>query len=234
MYKKIAALVFSGAMLAALAGCAGGGTTAAPESSTPPSPSPSGTADTAGAAGTELTGRVTAVSSDTITLELLEQNAPQGGDTAPNGGGTPSAPGSAETPAPVSGAPSGVPGGSADPGAARPSGGSAGGNRDQSGGPGGGFGLTPTGETRTITVSSDTAITVGSGGSGTAGTIADIKAGDILRVTMDGDAAEAIVVENFGGGQRPDGQAGDQTGGLDTPQPDSAGTDAAPQTSAAA
>lgn len=58
-------------------------------------------------------------------------------------------------------------------------------------------GFTLTGETKTITISSETVIIVSGDGQETLGTVSDIAVDDILAVTMSGDTVTEITVTSF-------------------------------------
>jgi hypothetical protein len=128
--------------------------------------------------GNSIYGKVTAIDGDKITIALAESNGYGNG-----------ARGSAR--------PSGQPGSNAQ---ARPSG-----QPKASGGayPSGGRGSNPalTGESKTFTVNSSTAITIGGlrqSSSGAAASLSDIQVESYITVTLSGDTAAAITIMQFG------------------------------------
>lgn len=206
MKKNFIALVGAGLMILSLAACSSSKvSTNTPSAS---SPSSSASPDMMPAAnGDAIVGQVTAISGDTITLAIGTQNMPQGGGPGGNSGNT--APDSSAAPDDSNPVPSGDTIGGPAPSGDMPvpsgdgqqpevSGQMPQGGQLQDGQqPGGMPGFTLTGETKTITLTSDTVITVSSKGESTTGTIADIAVGDILSVTMDGDTVTAVTVGAF-------------------------------------
>jgi hypothetical protein len=92
-------------------------------------------------------------------------------------------------------------------------GGPNGGGNGPSGSMNGSFGFTASGETQTITVTSATVITIGTGSDSTTGSVTDIAVDDILTVTLNGFEVTEIVMNQFesfpGGGAAPSGDTGD-------------------------
>jgi len=152
MLRKILVFMFCAAF-AALAGCAG----AAPAASS--------------GGDTTITGRVTAINGNNITIALFQNNlrgdwqdrngtAPGGGDfTAPSGG-----PRRSRVPAPSGGWD---------------------------------FGANLTGESKTVTVSDGTPITfgrMGQAGGADKASLSDIQVGSIIIVTLSGDKVSAVSI----------------------------------------
>jgi hypothetical protein len=174
MMKKILSVIAAAMLIVSLAAC---------------SRNVVGSSNTAGgsAANTSNTviGKVTAVDGSTITLEAI--NAPAGGGegNAPmqgNGQDGPGSDGNANPPAAPSDA--GGAGTQPDP---------TGNNQPMDGGPG----SESTGETMTVTVGTDTVITVKSSGGDKTGSVSDIAVGDSIAVTLLGEKATAITVMDF-------------------------------------
>lgn len=172
--KKILAILYAGLLVGSLTACSA--TTSSSESS----PSPSSSSQTV------IIGKVSSIDGDTITLALLQNNMPSNNDTAgSSGNGHPD-----NQAAPSGSAPSGAPAGNNDsiPSGTPPQGS---GNMPNGGySPGGRY--TETGESQTITVTSDTIITIVTGDTKTVGSISDIAVGDILYVTMNGDTVASV------------------------------------------
>lgn len=152
-----------------------------------------------------ITGQVTAIDGNTITLALGERAArPDGDFMPPENGEKPSGNGGGDTlqtgdndetaasgdnsSATTSGADGGTPP-SGESGGTPPSG--------NGGSPGG---LTLTGEEKTITIDDSTTITKDSMGQSSEATIDDITDGSILTVVMDGETVVSITISDFGGG----------------------------------
>lgn len=164
MKKKIPAILCTGLLIFAAAGCSGNTSNTA---STPPDTT-SATEDTL--SQTVLTGEVTAIEDNNVTLALMAKDEASSVTSDVIGGNnqdleaqtTPSAPAQTD-----------------------------GQSQDD---------LMPgyilTGETKTITVSSDTVITIDVEGQKTSGTVSDIAVGDYLTVTMTGTTVSAISIKN--------------------------------------
>lgn len=203
MIRKIAAILVSGFMLVSFAACGSSG--AASAAQTNPAPR-----QQAGTSGSTFIGKVTAVSGNTITLDVLARNNQQNGRQQ-NGNNAQRAGVSPNT--------------ATNPTVSNPPGAPSGGNSQHNGNGGGrpngggGFNLTPTGESKTITVTSGTAITIGGRGNSSAGTMADIKTDVILSVSMDGDTVKSIVINNFGNGRQPGGQNQNHSQALNSSPP---------------
>lgn len=170
-----------------------------------------------------ITGQVTAIDGNTITLALGERAArPDGDFTPPENGEKPSGNGGGDTlqtgdndetaasrdnsSATTSGDDGGTTSSdesadtspSGENGGTPPSGESGG--TPPSGNGGGPGGLTLTGEEKTITIDDSTTITKDSMGQSSEATIDDITDGSILTVVMDGETVVSITISDFGGG----------------------------------
>lgn len=128
-----------------------------------------------------ITGQVTAIDGNTITLALGERAArPDGDSTPPGNGEKPSEPTSGDAVQTED---------SDGTGGTPPSG--------NGGGPGG---LTLTGEEKSITIDESTTITKDSMGQSSDATIDDITDGTILTVIIDGETVVSVTISDFGGG----------------------------------
>ena len=137
-----------------------------------------------------ITGQVTAIDGNTITLALGERAArPDGDSTPPGNGEKPSEPTSGDAVQTEDSDGTGGTPPSGDNGGTPPSG--------NGGGPGG---LTLTGEEKSITIDESTTITKDSMGQSSDATIDDITDGTILTVIMDGETVVSVTISDFGGG----------------------------------
>jgi hypothetical protein len=152
-------------------------------------------ADTSASTGTTLTGEVSAISGNSITLALISDNKQDSKGTPPSGTPTQSATDSSETP--PSGSPTGTSGSTSDtstqPSGTAPSG-TAPSGTSSGGGGGNGGGMTLTGTTQTITVSDTTTYTTDNMGQSTDATFSDVTVGAILSVSMTDDTVTAVVI----------------------------------------
>ncbi|MBP8640334.1 MAG: hypothetical protein KBI01_05475 [Oscillospiraceae bacterium] len=155
---------------------------------------------------TTVTGQVTTIDGNSVTLllgELTENEmagAPADGGEAPSGDGTPpsGAPSGDGTP------PSGAPSGGGTPPSDTPSGDTASGEAQSAQLPSGGCAMpsfTVGTDSTTITITDSTAITIEGMGEGIEGTIADITVDSILEVCFgDDNTVSTIIVKNITGG----------------------------------
>lgn len=193
-----------------------------------------GTDTTDSETGGAIVGQITAIDGDQITLALGTLNGrPERPDgEAPNG--------QAEIGDGADATASATAGDNDASGRSQPPSGnnsSAGSVQPSGGGPGGGMGFTASGEEMTITITNSTVITLaawrgmnGAPGSPednsstdaattdeqqtpTAGSLSDLKVGNIISVTLSGDTATAITVEPSGG---MGGPGGNMNGGSDS------------------
>ena len=239
MHKRIASLAMTGLLLISAAACSGNAATDAGDTETEVS-------DAASTSETTIIGQVAEIDGDTITLALgtfetpSDMSMPDGqaddammGDGAPDGGAMADeamiedtasediadTQDENELPAGDGDAPA-MPSGDFE----LPEGAEDGAAPDGQGVPSGGFGFTATGETQTITVTSDTVITLGRGDAATAGTVSDIAVDDYITVTLSGSDVTAIVVNQLGGmggmngGGMPEG--GEMPEGAEMPKAD--------------
>lgn len=166
-----------------------------------------------------ITGQVTAIDGNTITLALGERAArPDGDFTPPENGEKPSDANGSDTlqtgdsqETGVTGDDAGTPP-SGDSGGTPPSGDNGG--TPPSGNGGGPRGLTLTGEEKTITIDDSTAITKDSMGQSSEASIDDITEGSVLTLVMDGDTVVSITISDFGGGNGG-GPGGSMNGGTE-------------------
>ncbi len=218
MLRKTALALMTAALLFSTAAC--GSSSAA---STETSGTETSATETSGMEVTTIIGQVTEISSDTITLALGTYNMPSD-MSIPDGDGTTSGeqPEAADTAAPgdmaipdnmdesgnldEDGSAPVMPSGDMD-GQGMPNGGDMqpGDGGLNGGGPGnmnggGSFGFTANGETQTITITSETVITIKSSDTEATGTISDIAVDDILTVTLSGTTVTEIIVSQFSGG----------------------------------
>lgn len=143
-----------------------------------------------------ITGQVTAIDGNTITLALGERAArPDGDFTPPENGEKPSGNGGGDT---LQTGDNDETAASGDNSSATTSGDDGG--TPPSGNGGGPGGLTLTGEEKTITIDDSTTITKDSMGQSSEATIDDITDGSILTVVMDGETVVSITISDFGGG----------------------------------
>lgn len=171
-----------------------------------------------------ITGQVTAIDGNTITLALGERaSRPDGDFTPPENGKKPSAPDgsdtlqtgdSDETAASDEDAAASASDDNAGTSATPPSGDNDG--TPPSGGGMGPGGLTLTGEEKEITIDDDTKIAKDSMGQSIDATVEDITEGSILTLVMDGDTVVSVTISAFGGGNGggPDGNGGGPGGGM--------------------
>ena len=142
-----------------------------------------------------LFGQVTAVSGSTITLALATDGMQKNDGTppsgAPSGTSDSSISGTVPSTPPTDSSTSGSTGGTAP---SAPPTGSGGGSIG---------GITLTGETKTITVSSSTVISSDNQGQSTAGKLSDISVGSILSVSISDETVTSIIIRQMmqsGGG----------------------------------
>lgn len=164
MKKKIPAILCTGLLIFAAAGCS---SNSANTASTPPATT-SATEDTL--SQTVLTGEVTAIEDNNITLALMAKDEASSVTSDVVDGSNQNLENQTPASAPVQ---------------------TDGQSQDD---------LMPgyilTGETKMITVSSDTVITIDVEGKKTSGTVSDIAVGDYLTVTMTGTTVSAISIKN--------------------------------------
>lgn len=175
-----------------------------------------------------ITGQVTAIDGNTITLALGERAArPDGDFTPPENGKKPTDDNGSDTLQTGDSQETGVTGDDAgtpptgDSGGTPPSGDSGGtppsgdnGGTPPSGNGGGPRGLTLTGEEKTITIDDSTTITKDSMGQSSEASIDDITEGSVLTLVMDGDTVVSITISDFGGGNGG-GPGGNMNGGTE-------------------
>ena len=138
-----------------------------------------------------LLGQVTAISGSSITLALGTDSMTEKTGTPPSG-----APTDTSGTAPTSTTPpSSISDGTAPTDGTAPSGTAP----SDSGGARGG--LTLTGETKTITISSSTVITIDKMGLSSSGALSDITVGAVLTVTMSDSTVTAVTIRQAGGGE---------------------------------
>lgn len=175
-----------------------------------------------------ITGQVSAIDGNTITLALGERAArPDGDFTPPENGEKPTDDNGSDTLQTGDSQETGVTGDDAgtpptgDSGGTPPSGDSGGtppsgdnGGTPPSGNGGGPGGLTLTGEEKTITIDDSTAITKDSMGQSSEASIDDITEGSVLTLVMDGETVVSITISDFGGGNGG-GPGGSMNGGTE-------------------
>jgi|GEM_PF-3633918 len=205
-FLSICALILTS--LLAATGCSQGGAAA-------PTPAANTAAATeTPAEKTVLYGKVTAVDGNTITLALGNMGGIPGGPDMQNQSGNPQGAPSGTQDAKPEGTPPSQGDGNQNgnaPQGTPPSGGSGDQSGDQqgqppsggSGGPGAGS-LTLTGESKAITLTGDTKIVKYANGRQADAAVSDIAVDDILAVTLNGDAAEAVDI-GLGGMTGADG-----------------------------
>lgn len=165
MKKKISAILCTGLLIFAAAGCSSNAA-----NTVTPSATTSASKDTL--SQTVLTGKVTAINDDKVTIALMTKEEPS--SATPNVGD-----GSNQTLA-------------SSPKAADSTPAATSGQSQVSSLPG----YKLTGETKTITVSSDTVITNDLDSQKVSATISDIAVDDFLTVTMTGTTVSAILIKN--------------------------------------